>query len=394
MTVGLRRIDLVVLLCAAAASLLLRLIVDPPTPNGDSLYYLQLAQNVAGGRGLVVGTTSLQIEVWALFPPLYPLLLSLIPVTPLNFAIDIAAAGSIVWLGRATNLERASYFAAALYLLLPSTFMLGQVAHKEGLAVTLTAASAALAIERRWAWLGVAGAALSLTQPSLAPLAVLLAIAFIPPKRWLACAVVAALVMLPWWIRNWIVLGAFVPLTTSGGLNLWVAATGNGVDWRPYDPAVLRGNEIAITKAAGTEAWRIISSDPLAYVVKSLEKTLWALALTPHCVALLGAMVIRGVFGKLVLLALAHLFLFQMWFELGSRHLAYLIPLGLLAFAALVMRHATRSTENHDPIAVTVMDVSLSVSSDSSKKSPATQVIGAETPLSATVGVALISAIK
>jgi 4-amino-4-deoxy-L-arabinose transferase-like glycosyltransferase len=72
--------------------------------------------------------------------------------------------------------------------------------------------------------LGLSTGALALTQPALLPLPICLGLvaAFRARLevliRLAARSIpVAVVLMVPWWIRNWLLFGSFVPLTTSAG---------------------------------------------------------------------------------------------------------------------------------------------------------------------------------
>lgn len=104
--------------------------------------------------------------------------------------------------------------------LMVGQMLLWRCAWKAGSARTMwTLASAA----------GAVAALATLTRPSwllLTPLAILLGIAAWPPRSRqvkIGAAMLAAmlLTMLPWWIRNAYVLGAFVPTTTQVGASLY-----------------------------------------------------------------------------------------------------------------------------------------------------------------------------
>lgn len=150
----------------------------------------------------------------------------------LNALVDGAAALLLWRLGRNLELGRAGALAGAAWLLWPAALAGSAVAQKEGLAVALFVA-AALGVTR-WAKdgrttdaaaAGVASGLLALTQPALAAMPVFLfgAVAVAGMRRQgetmraAGVALVAmALVMAPWWIRNALLFGSFVPLTTTG----------------------------------------------------------------------------------------------------------------------------------------------------------------------------------
>jgi hypothetical protein len=328
-------------LLAAAASLVLRFLAQAPRQTGDRLYYLELANNIASGKGLVVGSPHLIPHLWAMFPPFYPLLLAATgSVLTTNYLIDLAGAAAIIWLGK----NRSAFVAAAaIYLLLPDNILLGRVAHKEGLAAALCVGCAASAIRNRPISFGIFSALIALTQPALVTFAAMMAICFIPPISWLWASVPALLIMLPWWIRNWLLFGEFIPLTSASGLNLWVAVFGNGREWTPYSSHLIKGDELTISKAAGAEAMQAILAHPIAYVAKCLTKTLGALMRLPFFALIVTAPFGRSEYLKLVVLCLVQLFVFQMWFELGDRHRFFMVPFLLVLAASAVEGLAVRA---------------------------------------------------
>ena len=216
-----------------------------------------------------------------------------------------------------------------------------------------------------------------LTQPGLTPLLPLLFLVFLKRfgsfRRWLAvsacAAAVALLVMLPWWIRNTMLFGQFIPFTTSGGLALWVGAhPSGGMVWQLPPPDWAPRGELEASRLAGAEAWRIIVADPAGYVMRCVAKFLlsfvqsnWALdqlLLAPEAphktlarsvllrfgptLIELGAAVLalaalirspRSAPALLLFACLAQVMLFSIWFEFSERHRLFMTPFILLLTA-------------------------------------------------------------
>lgn len=363
--------------------------------HGDPLNYLRLATGLSQGHGLALHTASGQWEPTGLFPPALPLLLGavalVLPLTPLtmclvNLAVDLAAA---LLLGRlATQLGRRdlSMPISLAYLLWPSIAFMAPLAYKEGLIIALLLAMLVALLEQagrggfRWAALsGLAGGAVVLTQPSLAPLLPMLFLVFAKRfgglSRWTAisaCAAgVALLLMLPWWIRNAMVFGQFIPFTTSGGLALWVGAhPSGGMVWTLPPREWAMAGELGAARLAAADAWRIIAADPDGYVMRCLAKfplsffqTNWAidqLVLAPDArwpggarsvllrfgptLVELGAALIalialfrfpRSTPALLVWACIAQVMLFSIWFEFSERHRLFMAPF-ILLLAAMV----------------------------------------------------------
>ncbi len=355
------------------------------TSTGDPNSYLNLAKGLLAGEGLVIHEPYFGGAWYALFPPLYPLLLAgwgafagfaTPSVLALGTLIDGAAAGLIVLLGNRLGSAVAARRAAWLYLLWPSVLFSAPLAQKEGLCVLLILALALAWIDRRSGWrgalaLGLPAGLLALTQPGEVTLAALFGLVLV--RRiglWpmlaagLRGALVTVVVLLPWWIRNAIVFHAFVPLTTAGGASLWIGnnpdATGN---WEP-PPASLKGiPELAYGKRIGAIARIWIETHPVAFLrltvtkllracgiaefginrlvamgppfPRALAAALWPLAQGAHLAMLaIAALRLGRVPFTLILLIAAcglQCGLFGMWFEFGERHRDFATPFLLLA---------------------------------------------------------------
>lgn len=363
--------------------------------SGDANAYLLLA------KGLLIRDEYGIYEpffggYWrALFPPFYSFLLagwgaiagfSTLSVLFLGTVIDLGAASLIVRLGRRLGNEGAGRAAAWLYLVWPSVLFSAPLAQKEGLCAFLILALALAWLNRdRRGWrdaikIGVPAALLALTQPGQAPLAALFGLCLIGQAGALSTMAaglralcVALLVMLPWWIRNWLIFGVFVPLTSAGGASLWIGnnpdATGN---WMP-PPEHLRGlPEIVYGKRIGAIAMEWIKANPGAFVRLTITKFLracgvasfgitrllamqpplpaaFAAALLPMShlthVVLLGASAmaarVRRMAGTGTLLLLiaacgVQLLLFGVWFEFGERHREFVTPFLLLLACGMI----------------------------------------------------------
>ncbi len=378
---------------SALVALLLRLAslaitVGRESPS-DPHWYLLLARHVLDGQGLTLFDPSMQHQVWAEFPPAYPMLLagwgavvglSAGSVLALSTLLDLGAAVLIARLGRRLGDAGAGRAAAALYLVWPSTLLSAPLAQKESLVVMLVLllAQGWMTAERaRWRTalaIGVPAALLALTQPGMAALAGLFGLAQLPRLGWrqlvtvaVAGGAVAVAAMLPWWWRNWTVFHAFVPLTSIGGLSLWIgenpAATGN---WMPYPRALPGLGELQCARTAGHLATAWMAGHPLevlrlnaAKFVRAAGVAQFALvrlaamrptpatavtaALLPvsqlaHLLLLGGgaaALLLRRDprLTALLLAIIAQLLLFGLWFEFGERHRELLTPFLLLGIA-------------------------------------------------------------
>lgn len=370
-------------------------LLDGRAPDGDTPHYLAIARNILDGRGIVIDDPSNLTGMRAAYPPLYPLLLAALglvlplgmaSVAALNTALDLLCSWLMAKLGRDLGQAEAGTLAAALYLVWPTHVGMAPLARKEGLIAVLVVALLLLLwrLARQPApqpalAFGLVAGLLALAQPGLATLpaqSALAAIPFFPDgRRWarsMAVAAVAALaVLLPWWIRNALLFGRFVPLTTVTGYSLWIGATplGDGTWLQP--PARFRqGDELAMSAAMGKEARAIIAANPLDYFGHCLAKVwraftsehrgvgqihwaepraylrvaqVWiAIAGAVHIAALIAAVARaatrRGEFLHRMLFAgFAQIILFGMWFEFDQRHRYFLTPIVLMVASQSVL---------------------------------------------------------
>ena len=227
--------------CTVAAGLALRLasawLVNSVPPANDPLSYSTLALSLLEGRGLLA---------WGLrahYPPLYPILLAAvawlagsIPVAALAINVVADGCGALLLrqIARRSLSDRAATGAAAIYFMWPGLLVDGGVVQKESLclALALGAMLAALRMFEADRWVlqavvsGVAWGLLGLCQPALVtlPFVVIVALSvrqgeWRKPLRMLGLAGLSfALTMAPWWVRNFLQFGRFVPFTTAGGL--------------------------------------------------------------------------------------------------------------------------------------------------------------------------------
>ncbi len=259
---------------------------------------------------MVIADHYMGVEVRALYPPVYPILLaawgamvgfSTASLTLLATIVDLVTAGAMILLARMLGNRLAGLAAAWLYLIWPSVLLSTPLAQKEGvcalLAVLLAIQWVRLAAKQdagaaRWyaaVGLGVTAGVLTLTQPGEAPLVMVFGLVSAAACGWRR-AIVAGLravpfavlaILLPWWIRNALIFGAFVPLTSAGGYGLWIGnnpgATGH---WMRPPPQLYGMGEIAFGKAAAAIAIDWIVQHPMDFVRNTLAKTVrgWGVA--------------------------------------------------------------------------------------------------------------------
>ncbi|MDF0487139.1 glycosyltransferase [Sphingomonas sp. H39-1-10] len=361
-------------------------LADGRISPGDPHAYVELARNLVLHGDFGVYESYLNLYCRAFYPPLYPLLLagwgavlgfSTGSLLAFGTLIDGAAAMLIALLGARLGSGAAGCRAAWLYLIWPSVVLSAPLAAKEGFCALLVLAIALAWLGQGKGWraaivLGGLAGLLALTQPGQAPLAALIGLMLARRigirsviRRGLMALPVAVLVMLPWWARNWLVFGMFVPLTSAGGLSLWVGnnaqATGN---WIEYPPGLRDLPEIIVGKRAAALAVDWIRSDPAGFVRLTLTKfvracgvsifgvvrleamsptigrtlaaVLWPVSHLSHAALLAlaawraGSRAVPGALLLLIAACALQLALFGVWFEFGERHRDFVTPFLLL----------------------------------------------------------------
>jgi len=214
---------------------------------GDSESYWVLARAIAHGGPYEYGSPDARV----FRAPGYPLVLAPLFVLGrddppvlwarvLGAVLGTAAVGGVGWLGWRLFGARAGLAAAAIAAFEPGAVAMSATVLSEALFCPLLVLHVGLWIAawqarspRRTAWLaaaaGVAAGAATLARPSwllFAPLVVLLGL----PARGertrhlgigLVMLATCAAMMLPWWIRNYRVIGRFVPTTLQVGASLY-----------------------------------------------------------------------------------------------------------------------------------------------------------------------------
>lgn len=405
-------IQIVCTLAVSAVSIALRAaattIAMGRTPAGDPLNYLHLAQNIVAGRGMVAGTGPLWEGLRAHYPPLYPFLLAIIgyaaPLGPptymfFNSLCDAAASLVLLLIARDLKLGVAGPLAAAIYFIWPTNILNAPVAQKESLAALLTLLTMLFMIRRRPIPLGIFAGLLTLTQPALMTLPIILGLMLrtntVESLKLARIAVpIAALVMLPWWVRNYLIFNEFVPLTDTNGFALYIGnlPPGDGLGWFPLPDRLLAlHNGPAISRAATAETLHWISAHPLQFVGKTFWKAFamlqpdwwyakplaWMSPAPPayfpfravpalaFLIALFGSLIGSALLGGTVLRKLffacaIQLFVVQIWFQFPERHRYFLMPVFILIATEGFLRlraslGARESARGHGEAAVAVV---------------------------------------
>ncbi len=251
----------VIVLFAVALGLRALAILAAVEPTSDAAWYFSRAAMLAQGRGYL-GDHGAPTAYW---PPGWPLALSLAlrlagpsiwAVGLFNLVLSAAAGWFTLDLGRRLGgSEAAGRIALLLWAVYPNAVLYVPLALTEVFYTTLLLALCWILVAREgWGWTLLAGLVLGLAtlvkaqSLILAPL--LLGIAWLRAPAWrqrlpgivaqgLVMAAAALLVITPWTMRNHRALGAWVFVSTNGGITL---LTGNNDSARgtftPDDPVV------------------------------------------------------------------------------------------------------------------------------------------------------------
>lgn len=383
----------------ARVGLMLSLTESGLLTSGDPWAYRALAHNIVDGHGLVL---SFERPLYAVYPPAYPTSLSFfialglsdrVAIYLINVIADIAAALAIRGIASEVGLHSHRNIAAAIFLAIPPSVSAFAIAGKEPMALALMMnvilgflRSRDRISMRETVRLGVATGLMALTQPAWSTVVVPLGIIFVTGegvKRTVKLATVSGaitiLIMTPWWIRNWGLFNQFVPLTSGAGANLLFVAT-NSYTAATGALQVAGMDEVRAAKLAGDRAWGIIADNPLKYAKNQVITMVYAFSLAssrasiyladggpPLAAAIIAKssqMIAIGIAGAaaaaawlrripvellhIAMALLAQILIFQIWFELGERHIVYVYPLLILAgIAAFVPSRATREDGSH-----------------------------------------------
>ncbi len=353
----------------------------------DEGVYVRIAENFLAGKGLIL--TPLRKAV---FPPLYPLFLAgllktglpLFPAARVSQAL--LGAFSCLLIGGVARLafsglgERVSRGAGVLSALLLAVYPMAVIyparMMTENLLLFLLPA-AVLALLRSvfsprpllWILLGGVLVGLgTLCRPTLLPFLLMVLV-------WLAVAgyerpsypvraggflIAFILVILPWQIRNYRVLGTVVPITSAAGANLYIAnnpaAIGGSMGYRYLMQAGVfhlgsNEDEISYNRHYRDQALGFIRDNPGLFISLSLRRLIWFYHLDYHyrgpmilviCFHLVLALALAGLWiarrcwraALLPTLAILNFTLVHSVFLSEGRYRLPLIPF-LLAFAAL-----------------------------------------------------------
>lgn len=344
--------------------------------GADPMNYTNLATAMLEGRGLITDDWHYGDDLRAYFPPLYPLALaafwwvfgiSVWSTLAMNIVIDLIAAWALGDAARRLYRDRSygqdlGVVAALVYFAWPAFALGAGIPQKEALTVLFVILllrtmvvwlQAEAADAKRWRhglsaglWWGL----LSLTQPSLAlapgfvGLILIWQKGFGPVLMFGLKALPALLaVLLPWWIRNWMLFGSFVPFTTASGMMLNSA-------WRdlriPFPPGLFDLPEPERASIMGGKATEAIAKNPLEFVKQALTSMALGfsyeeapLARYRHTTPPISmaeharlAPVLQGSYVLLIWSAMA-----GAWRQFRSRHVEPVLLYGFVLFASIIM---------------------------------------------------------
>jgi 4-amino-4-deoxy-L-arabinose transferase-like glycosyltransferase len=284
---------------------------------GDSESYWQLARSIARGKPYTYPSSEFQV----FRSPGYPLLLApifaatagdppTIVVRAYSALLSALGVGGVFWLGKELFNSRVAWLAAIGVACDPTLVALGALLLSDGPCCALLPfqmvfwikAARASSRQRQFGYYLAAGAmagVIALVRPSwllFTPFAIGAAVAFSASRKkhllaapWLLLGL--AIVMAPWWVRNYRVTGHFVPTTLQVGASLYDGlnpqATGaSNMDFTAAAEAKLK-DEYVDRIVASVELSQPDELEPFEYELNKRlkdESLAWA---TAHPVAVL-----------------------------------------------------------------------------------------------------------
>jgi 4-amino-4-deoxy-L-arabinose transferase-like glycosyltransferase len=200
-------------------------------PRRDANHYQAIAKAVAQGDGIAGIFPFTFLHPTAFRPPLYPALLGAVYwVTGVhvgvgqlvNVALGVVVVVLAALLGAHTAGYRAGIAAGIVVSVYPPLLANDVVLLSEPLGLALLSTMILLLVRDRPAWAGAACGLLVLTRPSAQLLVVVIAAWLVWRTGWRSAArfgVVTIVVVAPWVVRNWVLVGT-PTVVTSNGFNL------------------------------------------------------------------------------------------------------------------------------------------------------------------------------
>jgi 4-amino-4-deoxy-L-arabinose transferase-like glycosyltransferase len=305
-------------------------VVGLDSPLGmDSHQYIQYAENIVNGQGHVFDNYAVLERVHSVRMPGYSFFLSaffytfgfdLVWVRSAQCILGAVLTLQVYWIALllfGLPVARIAALATAIY---PNFIRWSNFIATETLFLFLFVGAVAALFHhfhtRKNIYLLVAGGALglaTLTRATSFPLLFLLLLYFLERyrprlagfKAWVILVITTLVVILPWSIRNTMIHGTFVPLSTQSGLSLW-RAVGPGADPMgdnryapsPAIPTTVR-TEVEWDAHLRDAAIREIREEPMRFLRNLPLQFVWMWHLSPH----FGSRETRGEkFGELLFL--------------------------------------------------------------------------------------------
>ncbi|WP_083472474.1 glycosyltransferase family 39 protein [Kibdelosporangium phytohabitans] len=247
----------------------------------DEHVYLELTQSLVDGRGFAFGTGATAYR-----PPGYPfLLLPFHLVSGGNVfvmrLVGVLCLAGAVWFGYLLA-RRISPVAGALVAVVTAAYPLfvytATTLYPQipALLLLLMTFEFGLRARDRWVWAipsGLSAGLLTITVPSFAPTLLLLVlfVGWRARKAIVVLLVAAAIIPVLWCVRNAVVMGSFIPVSTNNGVNLLLGnnpdatgSSGTSVDVSAYERRAkeLDLDEVGIDKFYSDQAVEWIKANP------------------------------------------------------------------------------------------------------------------------------------
>lgn len=375
--------------------------------GADPMNYTNLATSLLEGRGLITDDWRYGQDLRAYFPPLYPIVLagywsifgdSIYSTLSMNIIVDMIAAWALGDIARRTISARAAIICAAIYFAWPAFAMGAGMVQKESLNLLLVLLLFRAMIiwrdsdarySKRWHHgfiMGIWWGLLSLVQPSLALTPAILGIiliwekGFIPVIRLGLYALPALLiVLLPWWIRNYMLFESFVPFTTASGMMINSALRDLSID---FPPGLFTLPETERGAIMASKAMEFIVHNPLQFLQQAMQSMVYGFAYeeaplarfrhgTPPISDLNHAQLaplLQGAYASMlavgavaswkqykngtepilyyIFLLLLSILMINIWFEFGERHRLIMTPLLMLMIAGFFHKKTITNDKN------------------------------------------------
>ena len=304
-----KRLVALLLALSFAVHVLFALLTGPPNfwEHYTGTKYIEFAENIVGGRGYPEPLRTVPLYGLALSGLLWIFAHASLPVLLLHAGFGLTTTYFTYRIGRALFSPLVGLLAGLLISLHPYLVKLTMQIIDTGPSVAMTSVAMWLLVQAwlsasfkpaRYALAGAAFALATLVRPVAAVAVVLLATGTFAryllerkPKSALAAGAAMLLAwsacMSPWWFRNYMAYGKFIPLTAHGGLNLHkghtpyydrVQPTYDTDDFPYTDPVAAVEHDpsgAARSSAHSQAAYAYIRAQPVDALVTDLRKIVW-----------------------------------------------------------------------------------------------------------------------